>query len=64
MTFGSMAVSFIYIGRIPFLAQILDNALYQDLVPGEDPLFTLVLTSGFSLHDVVVVDYGPASSCL
>jgi len=49
-----MTVLFICIGRMPFLAPTLDNA---------DPLFALVFTSGFYLHDIEVADQDPASGC-
>jgi len=44
---------FISIGRMPFLAQILDNA---------NPLFALAITPGFYLDHVEVTDQEPASS--
>jgi len=50
-----MVVLFFYIGQMPFLAPSLDNA---------DPLFVLVITPGFCLHHVVVVDQDPASGSL
>jgi len=40
---------------MPFLAPTLDNA---------DSLFTLVIISGFYLHQVEVVDQDPASGSL
>jgi len=45
----------IFIGRMPFMAPTLDNA---------DPLFALVITTGFYLHNVEVVDQDPASGSL
>jgi len=50
-----VAVPFIFIGRMPFLAQTLDNA---------DPLFAQMITPGFYLHHVEVVDQDPASGSL
>jgi len=44
-----MAGLFISIERMPFMAPTLDNA---------DPLFALVITTGFSLHHVDVADVG------
>jgi len=55
MTSGYMAVLFIVIGRMPFLAPTLDNA---------DPLVALVITLGFYLHHVEVADQDPASGSL
>jgi len=52
MTSGNMAVLFISIDRMPFLASTLDNA---------DTLFTLVITTGFYLHSEVVADQDLAS---
>jgi len=43
---------FIFIDRMPFLVSTHDNA---------DPLFTLVITPGFYLHHVEIVDQDPAS---
>jgi len=48
MTSGYLAVFFISIGRMPFLALTLDNA---------DRLSTLVITPGFYLHYVDVADH-------
>jgi len=50
-----MAVLFIYIDRMPFLAQTFDNA---------DRLFALVITPGFYLHHVEVVDQDQTSGSL
>jgi len=50
-----MAVLFISIDRMSFLAPTLDNA---------DPLFVLVTTPGIYLHYVEVVDQNPASGSL
>jgi len=50
-----MTVLFIYIGRMPFVAPTLDNA---------DPLFALVIASGFYLHHVKVADHDPAGGSL
>jgi len=55
MTSGYLAVDFIFIGPMPFLVPTLDNA---------DPLFTPVITSGFDLHPVGVMDQDPASGSL
>jgi len=55
MKSGDMAVLFISIGGMPFLAPTLDNA---------DPLFGLVITPDFYLHHVEVVDQDPASDSL
>jgi len=52
MTSGYLAVLFISIDRMPFLAPTLDNA---------DPLFALVITAGFYLHHVEVADQDQAS---
>jgi len=46
-----MAVLFIFIGRMPFLAQTLDDP---------DQLFTLMITPGFYQHHVEVVDLASA----
>jgi len=46
-----MAVLFIFIGRMQFLASTLDNSY---------PLFALVATPGFYLHHVEVTDQDPA----
>jgi len=54
-TSGYMAVLFIYIDRMLFMAPTLDNA---------DPLFALVITPGFYLHHVEVADKDPASGSL
>jgi len=50
-----MAVVFISIDRMPILVPTLDNA---------DPLFALMITSGFYLHHVEVADQDSASSSL
>jgi len=51
-----MAVLFISIDRMPFLAPTLDDA---------DPLFALViLTPGFYLHPVEVADQHPVTGSL
>jgi len=50
-----MAVQFIPIGRMPFLAPTGDNA---------DPLFALVIPQYFYLHHVEVADQDPASASL
>jgi len=50
-----MAVLFISISRMPFLAQVLDNL---------DLLLALVITPGFYLHHVEVADQDPASGSL
>jgi len=55
MTSGSMAVLFIFIGRMPFLAQTLDYA---------DPLFALVVILDFYIHPVKVEDQDPTSGSL
>jgi len=55
MGISHMAVSFIYIGRMPFLTPTLDNA---------EPLFALLLIPGFFLHQVEVADQQPASGSL
>jgi len=55
MTSGYMAVLFISIGRMLFLASTIDNA---------KPLFALVITPGFYLSDVEVADQDLASSSL
>jgi len=47
-----MAVLFISIDRMPFMAPTLENA---------DPLFTLVITPGFYLHYIEVMNENPAS---
>jgi len=52
MTSGYMAVLFISFRRMPFLTPTLDNA---------DPLFALVITPGFYVHQVEVADQNPAS---
>jgi len=50
-----MANLFISIDRMPFLATTLANA---------DPLYALVIISGFYLHHVEVADQDPASDSL
>jgi len=50
-----MAVLFISIGQMHFLAPNLDNA---------DLLFASVITPGFYLHPVQVADQDPASGSL
>jgi len=50
-----MAVLFILISRLPFLAPTLDNA---------DPLFTLVITPDVYLHHEEVADQSPATGSL
>jgi len=55
MTSGYTAVLFIFIGQMPLLAPILDNA---------DPLFALLITPGFYLHHVEVADQRQASGSL
>jgi len=50
-----MAVLFIAIDQMPFLAQTLDNG---------NPLFALVRTPGFYLNNVEVADQDPASGSL
>jgi len=55
MTSGYMAVLFISIDRMPFLAPTVDNA---------DPLFALVITLGFYLDKLELTDYYPASGIL
>jgi len=55
MTYGYVAVMFIYISRMPFVAPTLDNA---------DPLFTLVITTGFYMNQVEVADQDSASGSL
>jgi len=54
-TSSYIAVLFIYIGRMLFLARTLDNA---------DSHFALVITPGFYLHHVEVADQDPASGSL
>jgi len=54
-TYGYMAILFISFGRMPILALTLHNA---------DPIFALVITSGFYLHRVEVADQDPASGSL
>jgi len=46
-----MTVVFIFIGQMPFLSPMLDNA---------DPLFALMITSGLDLHRVELADQDPA----
>jgi len=48
----AMAVLFTSYDRMPLLAPTFDNA---------DPLFTLVITSGFYLHHVEAANQDPAS---
>jgi len=56
MTSGYIAVLFISIGRMPFLAPTLDNT---------DPLFALVVHQvSIDLHHLEVVDQDPASGSL
>jgi len=55
MTSGYVAVLFISIDRMPFPASTLDNP---------DSLFALVVTPGFNLHHVKVVDQDPVSGSL
>jgi len=50
-----MAVLFISIGRMPFLASTLGNA---------DPLFAMVITPGFYLHHVGVADQDTTTGSL
>jgi len=50
-----MAILVISIGRMSFLVPTLDNA---------DPLFALVITPGFYMHHVEVVDQYLASGRL
>jgi len=50
-----VAVLFIYIGQMPFLAPTLYNC---------DPLFALVMKPEFYLHHVEVVDQDTASASL
>jgi len=54
-TSGYMALLFISIGRMPFLALTLDNA---------DPLFVLVITPVFYMHEVEMADQDPACGSL
>jgi len=54
-TSGYMAVLFISIGSMPFLAPTLDSA---------DLPFTLVITPCFYMHHVEVADQDPASGSL
>jgi len=46
---------FFFIGRMPFLAPTLDYA---------DPIFILVITPGFYMHNEEVADQDPASGGL
>jgi len=55
MTSDYMAVLFICIGWMPFLASTLDT---------DNPLFALVITPGFYLHLEEVADRTPASGSL
>jgi len=48
-----MAVLFIFIDRVPFLALTLYSV---------DPFFALGIITGFYLHHVEVVDQDPASA--
>jgi len=50
-----MAALFMSIGRMPLLVPTIDNP---------DPHFTLVITPGFYLHHVDMVDQDPASGSL
>jgi len=50
-----MAVLFISISLMPFLAPTLDNA---------DPLLDLMITPGFYLHRLEMADKDPASDSL
>jgi len=54
-TSGYMAVLFISIHRMPFLAPALDNV---------DPLFALVITPGLYLHPVEVADQDPVKGSI
>jgi len=49
-----MAVLFIFVIRMPYLASTLDNV---------DPHFALVITPGFYLHDVEDQDLAIVSVC-
>jgi len=54
-TSSHKAILFIFIGRMLFLALNFDNA---------DPLFALVITSGFDLHHIEVAEQHSASGRL